>query len=188
MTAGKPPRDMGSQLALAVGTIVMAAVAGFGAVYVMARNPDNADSGPRLPAASADRVAQAPGAHAVALPAGPGANPLSVGEMAAFVFKKSPDALPDAPFVDATGKERSLKDWRGKVVLLNLWATWCLPCRKEMPGLERLQAELGSDHFRGGGGQRRSYRHRRREEIPRPDQGHEARRLMRTRACGSRRR
>lgn len=67
--------------------------------------------------------------------------------MAAFVFKKSPEVLPALAFEDATGKERSLQDWRGKVVLLNLWATWCAPCRKEMPSLDRLQAELGSDQF-----------------------------------------
>ena len=40
-----------------------------------------------------------------------------------------------------------MADWRGKVVLLNLWATWCLPCRKEMPSLDRLQKEMGSDKF-----------------------------------------
>jgi thiol-disulfide isomerase/thioredoxin len=67
--------------------------------------------------------------------------------MAAFVFRKSPEALPELKFQDGTGKERTLADWRGKVVLLNLWATWCIPCRKEMPGLERLQQELGSDRF-----------------------------------------
>jgi thiol-disulfide isomerase/thioredoxin len=67
--------------------------------------------------------------------------------MAAFVFKRAPEALPETAFIDASGKARSLQDWRGKVVLLNLWATWCAPCRKEMPSLDRLQAELGSDTF-----------------------------------------
>ena len=67
--------------------------------------------------------------------------------MAAFVFRKAPEELPEVKFLDATGKERTLADWRGKVVLLNLWATWCLPCRKEMPALDRLQRELGSDKF-----------------------------------------
>lgn len=67
--------------------------------------------------------------------------------MATFVFKKEPETLPDLPFLDKDGKARSLKEWNGKVVLLNLWATWCAPCRKEMPSLDRLQAELGSDTF-----------------------------------------
>jgi thiol-disulfide isomerase/thioredoxin len=67
--------------------------------------------------------------------------------MAAFVFRKEPEALPEVKFQDAEGKERTLADWRGKVVLLNLWATWCVPCRKEMPALDRLQQELGSDKF-----------------------------------------
>ena len=67
--------------------------------------------------------------------------------MAAFVFRKTPEALPAATFQDATGKERTLADWRGKVVVLNLWATWCLPCRKEMPSLDRLQKDMGSDKF-----------------------------------------
>jgi thiol-disulfide isomerase/thioredoxin len=67
--------------------------------------------------------------------------------MAAFVFKKEPEPLAQFPFLDAEGKTRTLEEWRGKVVLLNLWATWCAPCRKEMPGLDRLQGELGSDKF-----------------------------------------
>jgi thiol-disulfide isomerase/thioredoxin len=81
------------------------------------------------------------------MPKGPGANPLSQGQMAAFVFRKEPEALPQFKFQDAEGRERTLADWRGRVVLLNLWATWCLPCRKEMPSLDRLQKELGSDTF-----------------------------------------
>jgi thiol-disulfide isomerase/thioredoxin len=67
--------------------------------------------------------------------------------MAAFVFRKEPETLPEVKFQDGTGKERSLADWRGKVVLLNLWATWCLPCRKEMPSLDRLQKDMGSEKF-----------------------------------------
>ena len=80
-------------------------------------------------------------------PSGPGANALSQGQMAAFVFRKAPEDVPEVKFQDATGKERTLADWRGKVVLVNLWATWCLPCRKEMPALDRLQREMGSDTF-----------------------------------------
>jgi thiol-disulfide isomerase/thioredoxin len=67
--------------------------------------------------------------------------------MAAFVFRDAPQALPPFKFQDAEGRERTLADWRGKVVLLNLWATWCLPCRKEMPSIDRLQKEVGSDKF-----------------------------------------
>ena len=67
--------------------------------------------------------------------------------MTAFVFKKEPEALPEIKFQDGNGKERSLEDWRGKVVLLNLWATWCVPCRKEMPALEALEKKLGGPSF-----------------------------------------
>jgi len=72
---------------------------------------------------------------------------LNRGEMATFVFKKSPEPLGAFTFQDGNGKERTIADWKGKVVLLNLWATWCAPCRKEMPGLDRLQKVLGSDKF-----------------------------------------
>ena len=51
------------------------------------------------------------------------------------------------PFVDEEGHKLTLKDFRGKVVLLNVWATWCIPCRKEMPTLDALQARLGGDSF-----------------------------------------
>lgn len=72
---------------------------------------------------------------------------LNTGHMAAFVFKPEPPALADFKFVDGSGKERSLGEWKGRVVLLNLWATWCAPCRKEMPDLDKLQAQIGSDKF-----------------------------------------
>jgi thiol-disulfide isomerase/thioredoxin len=50
-------------------------------------------------------------------------------------------------FADAQGQARSLADFSGKVVVLNIWATWCVPCRKEMPALDRLQATLGGSDF-----------------------------------------
>jgi thiol-disulfide isomerase/thioredoxin len=53
----------------------------------------------------------------------------------------------DLRFVDEAGAARSLGDFRGRVILLNLWATWCAPCREEMPALDRLQASLGSPGF-----------------------------------------
>jgi len=55
--------------------------------------------------------------------------------------------LPDLRFGDGAGKPRSLADFRGRVILLNLWATWCVPCRKEMPALDRLQQKLGGPGF-----------------------------------------
>ena len=59
----------------------------------------------------------------------------------------SPKVIPELRFVDATGRAKTLADFRGKVVLLNVWATWCEPCREEMPTLDRLQARLGGDRF-----------------------------------------
>ena len=59
----------------------------------------------------------------------------------------APRALPDITFEDEKGKPLTLAHFRGKVVLLNIWATWCPPCRKEMPTLDRLQKSLGGDRF-----------------------------------------
>ena len=59
----------------------------------------------------------------------------------------SPKSIPELRFVDAKGRPHTLADFRGKVVLLNVWATWCEPCREEMPTLDRLQARLGGDRF-----------------------------------------
>ena len=59
----------------------------------------------------------------------------------------APRALLSPPFIDGEGRELTLEDFRGRVVLLNVWATWCVPCREEMPTLDRLQARLGGDDF-----------------------------------------
>jgi thiol-disulfide isomerase/thioredoxin len=73
--------------------------------------------------------------------------PLAHGEVAALTMATTPLRLPDLAFWDAEGKPRNLSDWRGKTVLVNLWATWCVPCRKEMPALDSLQAKLGGKDF-----------------------------------------
>ncbi|MFC3003889.1 TlpA family protein disulfide reductase [Falsiroseomonas tokyonensis] len=59
----------------------------------------------------------------------------------------SPRPVPDLRFVTAEGRILTLEDFRGRAVVLNIWATWCVPCRVEMPALDRLQAALGSDGF-----------------------------------------
>lgn len=59
----------------------------------------------------------------------------------------TPQSLPEIRFVDGAGAPRSLTDFRGRVILLNVWATWCAPCREEMPALDRLQASLGGPGF-----------------------------------------
>lgn len=64
-----------------------------------------------------------------------------------FAVHPVPKSLPEIQFQDSEGKTLTLADFRGKLVLLNIWATWCLPCRYEMPTLDRLQAELGGSDF-----------------------------------------
>ncbi len=64
-----------------------------------------------------------------------------------FIVHEAPKPIAEFQFEDAGGRFRSLADFHGKIVLLNIWATWCVPCRKEMPTLERLHAALGGPDF-----------------------------------------
>lgn len=64
-----------------------------------------------------------------------------------FTLLEEPRLLPAIDFIEGDGRAKALADFRGKVVLLNIWATWCVPCREEMPTLDRLQAELGGPDF-----------------------------------------
>jgi thiol-disulfide isomerase/thioredoxin len=64
-----------------------------------------------------------------------------------FAVHDSPRPVPEIQFENGQGEALSLADFRGKIVLLNIWATWCAPCRREMPTLERLQIELGGADF-----------------------------------------
>ncbi len=73
--------------------------------------------------------------------------PFARGEMAAVKVATRGLKVPDLTFQDAAGKPLSLEQWRGRTVLLNLWATWCVPCRKEMPALDALERRLGSPDF-----------------------------------------
>ena len=65
----------------------------------------------------------------------------------AMRFHEAPRRLLSPPFVDANGRKMTLDSFNGRVVLLNIWATWCPPCREEMPTLDRLQAQLGGNDF-----------------------------------------
>src|SRR6202007_2086295 len=73
--------------------------------------------------------------------------PLVRGEVAALAVAQAPFRVPDLAFRDAKGRDLRLADWRGRTVLLNLWATWCVPCRREMPALDALQGKLGGPDF-----------------------------------------
>jgi len=64
-----------------------------------------------------------------------------------FARASGAKAMPELTFEDANGKPHTLADFRGKFVLLNVWATWCAPCREEMPALDRLQAQLAGERF-----------------------------------------
>lgn len=64
-----------------------------------------------------------------------------------FILRDNPKPLSPIQFTDAEGRSRSLSDLHGRTILLNIWATWCIPCRKEMPALDRLQIALGGPDF-----------------------------------------
>lgn len=73
--------------------------------------------------------------------------PLVKGEVAALGIASAPKPAPEVTFLDPEGKPVTLADFKGRTVLVNLWATWCAPCRHEMPALDKLQAELGGPDF-----------------------------------------
>lgn len=87
---------------------------------------------------------------------GLGANAVAAGEIdwpaahaggLAKLAQTEPTPVPLTEFTDPQGGTHSLAEYKGQVVLLNFWATWCAPCREEMPSLDTLQAELGGDDF-----------------------------------------
>lgn len=112
--------------------VAVSALVGFAAVYFIGTRSDNASS--------VGESAQAPETTTAK-----SAEPVST--MAAFVRKSEPQPLPDITIQDTNGNDVKLSSFKGKTILLNLWATWCQPCREEMPALNRLQQALGGDKF-----------------------------------------
>ena len=131
MDDSNEPRRAATPLASYVWVAVLCGAIGFASVYAMRGGSDKS-------ADAEGRIAQG------ATPAG---NSLASGDMITFVFKKEPELVPTFKFQDGEGHEKTLADWKGKVVLLNVWATWCAPCRREMPALDRLQKEMGGEAF-----------------------------------------
>jgi thiol-disulfide isomerase/thioredoxin len=120
------------RLGLIVAGVLAGAVAGFAGVYGFSAMSGKSTNDPACrPAVQlAKKLA-----------------PLARGEVAAVNIAKSPLKVPDLTFADASGKALTLADFKGRTVLLNLWATWCLPCRKEMPTLDALEGKLGGPAF-----------------------------------------
>jgi len=72
---------------------------------------------------------------------------LRSGDMAKLIVHDQPKPRLDGSFVDQAGVQHSVAEYAGKVVLVNFWATWCPPCRAEMPSIDRLAAALAGDDF-----------------------------------------
>src|SRR5262245_23478164 len=120
------------RIPLAIGAVLVGAAIGFAGVYGIGglKRTSAGDPACRAAVATAQKIA-----------------PLAHGEVAALTMATTPLQLPDLAFEDGDGQPKKLSDWRGKTVLVNLWATWCVPCRKEMPALGRLQERLSGPNF-----------------------------------------
>jgi thiol-disulfide isomerase/thioredoxin len=135
-------REREAPTAIYLVAALLAAIAGFGLVYVSFDPSDNGRSEATPPATvngnapeAAKESGQAPFAS------------LSKGAMAPLVIRPKPLDLPEFTFLTEDGATESLQDFAGKIVLLNIWATWCVPCREEMPALDTLQGKLGGKDF-----------------------------------------
>ncbi len=129
----RPPSSFATRrLAVIVAGAIAGVAVGLGGVYGIAALTGNAggDSPCRPALETAGKVA-----------------PFARGEVAAVTIAKRGLEVPNLAFQDGAGKPMTLADWRGRTVLLNLWATWCVPCRKEMPSLDALQTRLGGPGF-----------------------------------------
>jgi len=136
MAREKRPQKISPKLRFQIAAFVLAA----GLAAVLYGMPQSGKSGDgQTDAAQATQSA----------PAAPTADlgRFAVGAVANFVPAREPLDLEPIEFTDGEGNTLTLADFGGRVILLNLWATWCAPCREEMPALDALEAELGSDDF-----------------------------------------
>jgi thiol-disulfide isomerase/thioredoxin len=82
-----------------------------------------------------------------AVPVGGFSKALATGVMAGVIVHPARKDISPFSFANEKGETIDLSKWKGRVVLLNLWATWCAPCRKEMPDIAKLQKALGGADF-----------------------------------------
>jgi thiol-disulfide isomerase/thioredoxin len=129
MTEIGKPRGFRTQSLAALGVAVAIAAA----AVLYGKAPPAGKVGGDCPASSAALAAKVA--------------PLAKGEVAAFVAAKAPRPAASLAFNGPDGAKLTLADFRGRNLLVNLWATWCVPCRAEMPALDRLQAEIGGPNF-----------------------------------------
>lgn len=135
MTAKRPLGLPSVKLVLIAA--VAGVVAGAAAVYVKETGSGN----------GAVETAAVTGDCQPAKAQGAALSPFIKGEVAAMVAAQQPLSLQNVSFKGADGQPLSVEKFAGKTVLLNLWATWCVPCREEMPALNALQKDMGSDKF-----------------------------------------
>jgi len=138
MSQSRKSLSTGALIAIA---IVMGAVVGAAGIYWKASPSGNASGEESLAGAEAGTCKADPEVLARL-------KPLAEGEVAAMAVRDEPVVLPELAFVSEQGDALTLADFSGQALLVNLWATWCAPCRAEMPALAELQSELGDDDFK----------------------------------------
>ncbi|MFP3921000.1 MAG: TlpA family protein disulfide reductase [Dichotomicrobium sp.] len=131
---GEAPRGPGAIMYIA--GMALAAIAGFAVAEFVVTPGERAV--PALSGATAGGDAD-DGQNAASSAAEAGLENLKVHD--------EPREVPDFSFIDGDGETRTLADWSGKLRLVNIWATWCAPCKEEMPALSRLEDKLGGADF-----------------------------------------
>ena len=118
----------GKKIGLALGVVAALGLAGVAAFYSVTGDAGNGSCS--AAAKTAARMA-----------------PLAKGEVAAIEVRSAPQPAPELAFTGPDGKPLTLADFKGRTILVNLWATWCAPCLKEMPALDKLEKEMGGPDF-----------------------------------------